>query len=625
LAALDALILWQCRRRLSRFTRRGLSRFSHSENGTIPLSPDSKPVMPSEAKHLANPNPDEILRRAQDDGGLAHDNRRCLFHRPRHPAPLLLALAAATALVLSAIQVFPSAVFARLSNRADATAPRSVWEIPSAFHLDDPAKRIADGLLCRRLDGESHARHAYHFSVGPWRWAEYVWPNFSGRQFPIHRRWIAAVPAEGRVWTPSLYMGVVPLLLALSALRPRRGRPAVAWMSWTAVLAVLAALGWYGLGWLAAECRAACGITADGGTLGYPVGGLYWLMTVLLPGYVYFRYPAKLLVVAALALGVLAARGWDAAFRHDSPRPRRAFAALGGISLVGAAAAFATRPWWPGWFAAAEPDVLFGPLDASGAAADLSFGLLQTAVVCGLAWWLLSLRWASGCAPALLDEPAVAPGAPANRRRWIPAAMLALVCVDLAVANGWMVVAAPAELWRAPSRLVQAIRADRARRGETGPVRVWRHPTWLPTSWKAAGSPDRLAESVAWDRDTLRPKYNLPERIGGVEVYGSMMPAAYRRFLAEHSPDEIMAATGAEYAILPPGETLPGGRPVSEEAKDVSLWYRDATHDPRAAAALPNNSVLRARLSTALACGATLSGLGWLGLVGFALTRRRWR
>ncbi|MBN2022256.1 MAG: hypothetical protein JW809_05635, partial [Pirellulales bacterium] len=28
LAALDALILWQCRRRLSRFTRRGLSRFS---------------------------------------------------------------------------------------------------------------------------------------------------------------------------------------------------------------------------------------------------------------------------------------------------------------------------------------------------------------------------------------------------------------------------------------------------------------------------------------------------------------------------------------------------------------------------------------------------------------------
>ena len=47
------------------------------------------------------------------------------------------------------------------------------------------------------------------------------------------------------------------------------------------------------------------------GTVGDEVGGLYWLMTVVLPGYVYFRYPAKLLVIAALGLSMLAARGWD--------------------------------------------------------------------------------------------------------------------------------------------------------------------------------------------------------------------------------------------------------------------------------------------------------------------------
>lgn len=141
----------------------------------------------------------------------------------------------------------------------------------------------------------------------PWRLAELVWPNVSGRQYPIHRRWLEVIPAEGRVWTPTLYMGLFPLVLALSRLRFRRGPIYERWLTWVAVLATVASFGYYGLGWLLAECRVDSGV-------GGPFGGLYWLMNLLLPGYLRFRYPAKLLVLAALAVSVLAAKGWDRTF-----------------------------------------------------------------------------------------------------------------------------------------------------------------------------------------------------------------------------------------------------------------------------------------------------------------------
>jgi len=485
---------------------------------------------------------------------------------------LLLTLAAGVALALSAVQVLPAIVFARASSRADSATARSLWEIPGAGRGEGAGRRIADGRVCRAVDPDSHHAHVFHFSVGPWRWAEFVWPNVGGRQFPTHRRWIAALPAEGRVWTPGLYMGIVPLVLAIVSLRFRGGRAAVRWMSWTAVLGVLGSLGWYGLGWIAAEVQAASGAAGNPLGIGDPVGGRYWLMTVMLPGYVYFRYPAKLLVVAAVGSSALAAFGWDRLAGRSSPRVGRALAALAVLSLVGAAAAVAVRPWWAGWLAAGKPDVLFGPLDADGALGDLTFGLLQTAAVCSLAWWLarrMSTWHDSETWHGLPARGKTRPGWPCHASA---AAMLVLVAVDLAVANGWMVVTAPGALWRQPSRMAEAIRADAARRGESGPVQVWRHPTWLPPAWRAAGSPDRLAEAVAWDRDTLWPKYNLRERIGVVNVYGSLMSAEHRRLLESDDPITIMRATGATYAILPEHDVLAGATRVEEDVPDASLW-----------------------------------------------------
>ena len=417
---------------------------------------------------------------------------------PRTYHPVLLALAVLAALLLSAIQVLPSA---ELALRSDRTTARAV-----------------------------EAR--YDFSVGPWRLAEYLWPNVGGRQFPTHRRWFDALPAEGRAWVPSLYMGLLPLLLALSRLRffrrgftakgdsprPTFGRcPAETkigtvpardrWLSWTVALAVWASLGRY--------------------------GGLYWLMTVLLPGYSQFRYPAKLLGVAALGLSMLAARGWDVAWRERASRLRRLVLGLGLLSLLAALAAGAVRPFWPGWLSGVEPNILFGPLDAIGAANDLLTSFVQTAVLCGAFWWLLrKAARATGSASAV---------------QWTA---LLLVAIDLITANAWLVGCAPATDLRRPSSLAVATGGDEE------PLRILREPVWFPPDWATSSNPARLAQCVRWDRDTLYSNFNLLDRIASAEVYGTMMLADYEALLAAPRQRPLAETVGAKYTLGPVGDAI---------------------------------------------------------------------
>ena len=432
--------------------------------------------------------------------------------KPVRSRTALILIAASSGLALSAVQVLPSLEFNRLGHRGMTSVARNVWEVaPRLLHDQSPT---ADGLLCRNIEPGSHQEHAYHFSVGPWRLAEYIWPNFSGRQFPVHRRWMEVIPAEGRLWVPSLYMGLLPLVLAVASLRFRRADPRTQWMSWTVVFGVAAAFGWYGVGWLLGEIRGALGADLSKPWLiGEPVGGVYWLLAVFLPGYVNFRYPAKWLVVAALGLSILAAGGWDRMQSGKSRRIRAALLGLATVSLLGSLLALAVRPFWHQWLAGVESDVLFGPLDTVGAANDLLRAFAHTALVSGLCWCLI--------------------GRGRGGRRLAGPAMLILVAVDLAVANGWMVVSAPADAWTTTPKLAPAIEATQTKQPEGGPYRVYRRPIWAPPSFKVSSSDNRLVEALQWDRDTLWPKFNLPSRISMAEVHGAMMPHDYLVLLRE--------------------------------------------------------------------------------------------
>lgn len=509
----------------------------------------------------------------------------------RRPSPVirhrfvLLSLAALAAGALSAIQVLPSSEWSRQSGRAAYRSPRSLYEIPSYLARSRPENdrsSIARGLFGHPEAGMHH-EHIYHFSVGPWRLAELAWPNCSGQMFPVHRRWLSALPAEGRVWTPSLYLGLVPLLLGLSAWRLRSSSAAVRWLSWASLLATLAAWGGYGGGWLLDEFRAAVlGARGQDSFLGWPVGGLYWLLVVFLPGYAYFRYPAKLMVIAALGISQLAAIGLDRLDQRPPAALRRWTLAFVLVSLAAYSASWLLAPAWNEWTRNVGPDNAYGPFDAVGSLIGLRASLLH-AVLLGFLFW------------TLLGE------AGQRSPRWLAPALLLLTAADLSMANGWMILTAPHRDWTQPSPVAQAIAQRESQAGGEPTFRVFRGSRrhWVPPQWPLQSSPERHRESFRWDRQTLYPKYHLENGLAIVESYGSSSSYDYLAVLGAarrygwRRPDRVaepsstvLDALGVEYLILPaaarypPGQRLPlaAGQPPPP---NTALWQRPQAY-PRA-------------------------------------------
>src|SRR5262245_4775556 len=263
----------------------------------------------------------------------------------------LTGIAAAIAFALAAVQILPSAEAMEHSERAGFNRPRNVYEAIDVMVRPDSAREgesrgesIVRGLFCPPEAG-SHHDMAYEFSVGPWRLAEYIWPNVGGRMFPTHRRWFSLIPAELATWTPTLYLGLLPLVLALFSFRLRGGDARARWLSWLAVIFTLGSFGYYGLGWLWIEIYGTV-LRQDASTVevGPAVGGVYWLFVTLLPKYVYFRYPAKLLPLVSLGLSQLAAIGFDRAFGERRPRLARALLVLGCVSGIAAIVVWCMGP-----------------------------------------------------------------------------------------------------------------------------------------------------------------------------------------------------------------------------------------------------------------------------------------
>ena len=499
---------------------------------------------------------------------------------------LLTGVAALAGFLLAAVQVLPSSEASAESERAAYRLPRSVYE---AATFDGSAGETAMGLF-GQPDPTTHHERAYYFSVGPWRFAELIWPNVSGRMFTTNRRWLSLWPAEGRIWTPTLYMGLLPILLAAAQLRLRGGDERTRWLSWLVLLFALGSLGWYGLGWIAREfCSLVLRMDAEKFPVGPQVGGVYWLMTTLLPTYVNFRYPAKLLVVAALALSQLAAFGWDRLFEEQRSRILMVLKWLGGTSAVLLAAAFGLATWLnavlgPGskdspWkdrltsFLQNHTDSSLGPFDWRGSSSDVQLAFFHTTAVCAVFVWLLSKAWKE----------------PQQAARWQLAALV-VVALDLSVANYWLVPAAPAEIWRKPPTAAELMEVSKH-------PRVFRSNVsggWRPAAFGRQFSRERMSELAEWERDTLFPKYGLTHGISLVESSGSLKSVHYESLLVvarsygRQQGDgnrplpagSALRLLGTEYLMLP-DNYMPGTkeRPFAEKvqsqeppAQGATLW-----------------------------------------------------
>lgn len=377
--------------------------------------------------------------------------------------------------LLSAVQVLPSTQWSARSERAATDHPRSLWELhrpgdPVAGIFGEPAPH-------------SHHEHVYDFSVGPWRWLEFVWPNIGGRMFPEHHRWMAALPAEGRVWSPSLYLGLITLLAAAAAFSLKRAADArTRWLSWMTLFGIAGSLGIYGLSWLWQEVtHDLFGADPQQPPLFGAVGGLYWLMTVVLPGYVQFRYPAKWMVFASLGLSLLAAQGWDKLFEQPPRWLRSCAIGLVGLSIVLGVGVRFTGKWLQG----APDEFPFGPLIVAGAMKDVSWGALQCGILSAVALVLVARRRAWP---------------------WSPTIAVLLTAIDLCVAHGWMISTTPQATFDQPIAISEDAPAM--------PIqRVYRAtPHMSIDDEKLPPSAQRLTELSIWERATLAEKIGLGER-----------------------------------------------------------------------------------------------------------------
>ena len=467
--------------------------------------------------------------------------------------PLLLAF------MLAAIQILPAWELARSSQRTQTDVPRSVWQMPFAKDAD----AAMDGLLCHDFNQPGHAKTAYNFSVAPWRLAEMIWPNIGGKQFPENTRWFSANSHDKFVWVPSLYCGVIALIFAIAGSFQRRLTALVF------LVLVAGSFGSFGMGWLFHRPN----------LVGDPVGGIYWLMNLLLPGYASFRYPAKLLTTAAIPFAILVAYGFDQVLSNPKKIPKSVFLPTFFILFVSLMllAVLLGTPLWNSVTENVPNCPMFGPFQADHAKSVVAHSLLHTIIILTIFAGILYFSWDRRHLVRIWVSrlPACMRQARCLRSQGI--FLVVLCCLDLCLANRWMIPTADRRNFARPSTLLEKI-AETHQGAQ--PPRIYRYSIWYPPQFRNQTSEDRFAESVVFDRETLWPKYSLQHRVSIVNVQGTMSIQSYEKKLKEirssvREFENRVLRLGVEYVILPMNRALNHREAVklySDPANDVALW-----------------------------------------------------
>jgi hypothetical protein len=214
-----------------------------------------------------------------------------------------LAAGVLLALGLSAVQSVPSGLWATQSHRWQShlvatSSPGN--QLDQAVFVSGHTS-VPESMTRLLNQTPPPPASVYEFSLSPWHLLTVVWPTLGGSFSPVHARLFSLFPAEGRMWIPSLFFGIIPLLMAVQQFLNVRESPH-RWLVFSALFAIAASLGNYSLGWLMRQSNAiALPFTQDHLT------SLYGLMVEVIPGYGVFRYPAKWTVIGIACLSILAA------------------------------------------------------------------------------------------------------------------------------------------------------------------------------------------------------------------------------------------------------------------------------------------------------------------------------
>lgn len=456
-----------------------------------------------------------------------------------------LVIAAAFAAGLAAIQILPTQQWASRSLRSTSDTPRNVFEWAAQPNKDPSA-------LLGQPKAHTHALHSYDFSIGPWNWPNVFIANFSGKLYPRNERWIRAIPAEGRVWFPSLFMGTIATFLALYAFIYGCRRRLDRWILLMGLFGLIASLGWYGLGWIFIEIAHATVQNTDSLPVGSPLGGLYWAMNMLIPKYAQFRYPAKWWIFVSFALSLLAARGLDHLRINRSLGSVSALLAFlcmvaGLLGVIFSSSLSDLLPPTPN-------DPLFGPLDSTTGFFQMGMGLMAAggAILVGVV-----------CMSIL----------PRHLRK---TAIVVVTAIELAFGNAWLVQSAPQEIWQPlgfdSTSIPLELRHFRAANYFN------RSDNTYPPHFATTGSDDRMVEGLKHDRANYYPRFHLIETIRFAPSVVSITPRDYETVwnLAKADP-EVMRFLRDMHGI--DWQTTHGAWPAA--------WWQPSVDSHRAIDKLP--------------------------------------
>ena len=474
---------------------------------------------------------------------------------------------------LASIQILPSYSKARQSTRSYYSNPHSL------FHLSEYSSRpdanwdgVTRGFFGAPETGMHH-EISYQFSQPPWTIAECLWPNISGKPYPVQQRWSDGLPGADRVWNPSLYFGLL-VVLYLFVKPPSRHRMPCRWLITSGTFFVVGSSGWFGLGWLIKECLG----DQSPEQLGPQVGGLYWLLASVVPLYSGFRYPAKLFVVAIFCFSIAAALKLDSknAIKSGAIVSRNMLITTWFV-LLGLLIAYGLGYQFPKTL---EATTLFGPLDHSAFYPTVIFSLIHSAILGGLIWSACNISQKSGWCRAF--HPV----------------LLLVVLFDLGIANYWLIPTTNPANISAPDWFEKCEQESADPSGSN--VRVYRFDSqqWQPGHWFDTSHKDRLNQIQQWEYQTLAPRTGLLhgaqvcnsfasiESVDDFMLDGALANNSNREHSIDRKPIEWLRLIGVNYLVCPTGvienriaQLSNSGITLFYRAKTFSVWRLNNAHE----------------------------------------------
>lgn len=214
----------------------------------------------------------------------------------------------------TAIQWLPTWYWLQNSTRSTVSAKVEQYNLFDKELLESDFPVLLRELVDHRnSDRSTMARPStYGFSVAPWHFLTLIWGSSGGHYLPENSRWLQAVTAEPRMWCPSLTIGLVPALLAISGWFHRPTRNSQKFVLIIIFLAATAMCGNFSPTWLLRQWLTWFGDASWSSLLpSDETGGMYWLLSQCIPGYDSFRYPAKWTVWFACSLALSSAHALE--------------------------------------------------------------------------------------------------------------------------------------------------------------------------------------------------------------------------------------------------------------------------------------------------------------------------